>query len=234
MKKITASFVLAGLLGCFGSAQAGMIASTKTVALTETDWDEILSFKKFDTLLGILTSIDFLLSGTTSGIARAENKGTSASNLTLVISTNLILTRPDAKTIVIATPLFSEIFKVKKYDKVTDFAGTSGITTATQTATALNSATYSDEVDLLLFSGSGTIDLGLKTIGNSSAIGSGNITSDFSTSAGGYATVTYHYTDAPVAPAADAVIPEPASFAIMGLGLGLLGVTRRRRSINAA
>lgn len=233
MKKITVSLALASLLGCFGSAQAGVIASTKIVALTATDWDEILTFNKFDTLLGTLTSIDFLLSGTTSGVAKAENTGNVARDLILNISTKLLLTRPDTEIIVIATPLFSQIFKAKKYDNETDYAGKSGITTATQTATAVNSATYSKEIDLLLFSGSGTIDLGLSTLGNSSAVGSGNMASGFSTSAGGYATVTYHYTDAPVALAAHAVIPEPASFAIMGLGLGLLGVTRRR-SVNAA
>ena len=229
MKKITAALALTGLLG-FGSAQAGVITSTKSVALAPTDWAEILSFAKFDTSLGTLDSVEFFLSGTTSGVAQAEHKGPFARDITLNISTILTLTRPDATTLVVATPVFSEIFHATSFDGNKDFAGTSGITTATKTATGTNSITYTDISDLLLFSGSGTINLGLGTAGNSTATGSGNMTSDFTTSASGYATVTYHYTS-PIVPPAP--VPEPASFAVMGLGLGMLGLTRRRRSSKA-
>lgn len=228
MKKITGALLIAGLFGSVASAQASTISYTGSVPLTQTDWGPTaVSFAKFDTNLGTLTSILFDLTGTVSGIGNAENLA-SAANVTLTLGSTITLTRPDLSVLVVANPLFTTLFNFTAFDGGFDFAGSSGGSTGVQTNTNSASFTSISAGDLALFSSAipGFINLNLKALGASSAVGSGNLITQFSTQASGLGKVTYNYT-------ANAV-PEPASLGIMGLGLGVLGLTRRRRSVKAA
>jgi len=235
MKKITAALLIAGLFGSVASAQAGMISFSNSISLTQTNWGPTaISFNKFDTSLGMLTSVVFDLMGTVEGIGKAESLDAMPASVSLGFGSIITLSRPDATTLVVAHPLFSNNFSFSEFDGNINFGGTSGGTTGLQSATKSESLTSLSAGDFALFSGPGTILLNLKAIGTSSSEGSGNLITQFSTYASGLGKVTYNYNDKVTYNYNDNVVPEPATFAIMGLGLGFLALTRRRRTTKAA
>jgi hypothetical protein len=225
MKKTYAALALAAAFLPFASAQAATVSYTDNVALTTTNWIDTLSFSKFDTNLGTLTSIRFDLSGVVQGSGNAESLDSAASNVTLSLGSLLGLTRPDNSTLVVTNPVFSQTFSFSAFDGAINFGGTSGATTGSVSATGSNFFVSSSASDFALFSalGGGTINLGLNAVGASSGNGSGNLITQFNTAASGVAKVTYTYT----APTTD--VPEPASLALVCGGLGLLGAARRRK-----
>jgi hypothetical protein len=224
MKKTFAALALAAAFLPFASAQAATLSYSDNVALTTTNWANTLSFSKFDTSLGNLTSIRFDLSGVVQGSGNAESLDSSASTVTLTLGSLLGLTRPDNSTLVVTNPVFSQTFQFTAFDSAINFGGTSGGSTGAVSATGSNFFVSSNASDFALFSalGGGTINLGLNAIGASSGNGSGNLITQFNTAASGVAKVTYTYTPT-------AVVPEPASLALICGGLGLLGAARRRK-----
>ena len=223
MKKTFAALAAAAAFLPFASAQAGTLSYADSVALTTTNWANTLSFSKFDTSLGALTSIRFDLSGVVQGIGNAESLDSSASTVTLSLGSLLGLTRPDNSVLVVTNPVFSQTFNFSAFDNAINFAGTSGGSTGAVSATGANFFVSSSASDFALFSalGGGTINLGLNAVGASSGNGSGNLMTQFNTAASGKAKVTYTYTPT-------ATVPEPASLALIAGGLGLLGAARRR------
>ncbi|HAT30084.1 MAG TPA: hypothetical protein DCW29_04305 [Janthinobacterium sp.] len=66
--------------------------------------------------------------------------------------------------------------------------------------------------------------LGLNALGSSYASGAGNLITQFSTAAAGEVRVTYEYSVA-------AAVPEPDTYGMLLLGLGLVGCVARRKSL---
>ena len=223
LKKTFAALALAAALFPSAGAKAAVISFNNSIGVTETDWSEALRFNKFDTKLGTLNSIKFDLSGVVSGAGFAENRGSSATKVTLTLGSTIELTRPDGTTLVVANPVFDQIYSLGRYDRVLDFAGTSGIHTGEVQASRAESFLSSSASDFALFSGKGFIELGLSALGTSFAKGPGNVTTGFDTFASGAVQVSYDYT-----PFAE--VPEPATLATLLAGLGLIGAVRRRRS----
>jgi len=224
MKKTYAALALAAAFLPFSSSQAATLSYADSVALTTTNWSNTLSFSKFDTSLGTLTSIRFDLSGVVQGVGNAESMDSSPSTVTLTLGSLLGLTRPDSSTLVVTNPVFSQTFNFTAFDNAINFGGTSGGTTGTVSASGSNFFVSSSASDFALFSalGGGTINLGLNAVGASNGSGSGNLITQFNTAASGVARVTYTYS-----PTVD--VPEPASLALICGGLGLLGAARRRK-----
>lgn len=225
MKKTFAALALTAALIPFSSAHAGTISYTATKNLATTNWTDVLSFKKFDTALGKLTSITFDLTGLVEGAGQAESKDTAESSVTLSLESQLTLTRPDGTKLVVTNPVFERIFNFTAFDGTEDYSGTSGGSTGTVSAEATESFTSATSADIALFSALGDSDivLGLKAVGKSSGNGSGNLVTQFNTAASGKAVVTYTYTPTPTVD-----VPEPATIATFLLGLGLAGAARRR------
>ena len=227
MKKTLAALAATAAFLPFASAQASTLSYSDSIALATTNWSNTLSFSKFDTSLGNLTSIRFDLSGVVQGNGNAESLDATASTVTLSLGSLLGLTRPDNSTLVVTNPVFSQTFNFSAFDGSINFDGTSGGSTGSVSASGANFFVSSSASDLALFSalGGGTINLGLNAVGASSGNGSGNLLTQFSTAASGVAKVTYTYTAK--TPSTD--VPEPASLALICGGLGLLGAARRRK-----
>lgn len=223
IKKLTAALALTAVFGT--SAQAAVLQFEAGKALTTTNWTDALSIGKFDSSLGDLTSIKFLLTGNVAGIGKGESLDAGASNVTLSLASTLTLKRPDGSTVVVANPLFSTSYAFSSFDGTIDFGGTSGASTGTVFSSASNSFTSTSISDFALFSalGGGNIVLDLGAVGTSGATGAGNLITQFNTSAGADVTVIYEYT-------AVTAVPEPETYGMVLLGLGLVGSLARRRA----
>lgn len=224
LKKTFAALALAATLISFTGAQAATISYSDAKALKKTNWTSTLNFGKFDTSLGTLNSIRFDLSGLVQGTGMAESDDEDATTVNLSLGSILKLSRPDGTQLVLSNPVFSKVFEFSAGDGNVDFAGTSGGSTGLVNASAAEFFVSTSSSDFALFSalGGGTINLGLKATGASSATGAGNLATIFQTFAAGTVNVTYDYT--PFA----AEVPEPASLAMILGGLGLMGLSRRR------
>lgn len=221
MKKTFVAAALTGMLA-MASAQAETITFTADRAVGTTDWVSLLSLQKFNTALGTLNSITFNLSGVVQGVGSAESLDSDATNVVLSLGSAIILSRPNGSTVTAVNPTYTQSFNFADFDGDIDFAGASGGTTGLRLASSTSSFTSSSASDFALFSsnGGGLINLGIAATGAADATGSGNLVTEFATSAGARVSVTYIY----------APVPEPETYAMMLAGVGLLALVRRRQS----
>lgn len=231
MKKISHALLLAGLFSAASAnAALSVVEFDATKALTNTNWtDNSFAIGQFDTNLGTLNSIRFVLTGNIAGIGKAESLDSGLSDIDLSLSSKLTLSRPGGSTLVVTTPVFSITYEnVASYDGLTDYAGASGVNTGLVTATSSNFIDSTSSTDFALFSaaGGGSLNLALKASGTSFGSGSGNLATLFSTQAGANVKVIYSYTAAPV--------PEPETYGMMLAGLGMIGLLARRRAAKKA
>lgn len=208
-------------LGTVSAADAATVLYTSNVQATQTtNYATSLGLQKFNPALGTLQSVKVTLFGNLSGSLRFESFDASPSTIVTNLSASLTLTRPDNSTLIVTIPAFSQTFNVAAFDGTFDWGGTSGFTSAAINASSSNAVVLTGATDLALFTGLGSLNSPLRAQGTSSATGSGNLVTQFTTKAGGYATVEYTF----------AAVPEPASWALMLGGFGLIGVALRRRS----
>lgn len=204
---------------------AATISFSDTVAVQPTNWSETASVNKFDPSLGTLTSVKFTLFGEVIGDASAESLDASPSQVTLEVEARITATGPGLPgDLGVVIPVTSVVENFTAFDGVNDFDGTSGasFTGLTGDDTVVN--VYNDAATLAFFTGLGTADINLTGEGTSSGSGSGNLITQFATSAGGTITVEYTFDDGDMAP-----IPLPAGAPLLLGALAGLYLVRRRR-----
>lgn len=181
-----------------GAAFAGQVSFSDSVPVQTTDWTSSVTVSKFDPALGILTGVRIDLDGHIEGSIFFESQDPQPQVVTTNLTATIELTRPDASLIVSASPQVTHVDAVGAFDNLTDFGGSSGKTYGNQSQNVVQSHTSpAPRSDLPLFTGAsgnpGTIVLGVRAVGHSSATGSGNIIQGFQTFASALVTVTYFY-----------------------------------------
>lgn len=240
MPKLMAATLVAFTALTLSKAWATTITESASIPLTTTDWlasnsndpsgdppdFPALSFAKFNTALGTLTSVMVQLTGDVTGQVQLENMDTSRSHtVTGNLSAQIEVDGPAAiGPIVVVVPLASQSFTLGKYDGTLNYGGTSGVTAANLSANQSKTGAIQAQ-DFSYFEGPGSVSLDVAATGVSTATGSGNVSSQFATNADAAVLVTYTYTIAdPPAP-----VSEPPALPLLGAGvLGLAGIVRRR------
>lgn len=238
-----AGMVLVGgnvLSGAAGGARAESlnfsVSRTATESSTFNDLalsTGVLGFQKFDAGLGTLMSVQVTLANTATdsvldlGIADGPNEEllsvTLNSNLQLAAGPSVLLSGSIFSTGLcqIFTPTVGDCALQVGNNNLSGFTG--------------NPVTLSSAGDLAAFTGAGTIDfsVAVTTLNLSPYQQSGDGPWGVATWSGvvawaGSVTVSYDYEPAPP-PATDT--PEPTSLALLGTGLALAGLLRRRRKV---
>lgn len=217
MKKILA--VLGALSA--GSASAAIVSFSDSHGLATTNWNETLVLQQFDGSLGNLNSVTLVYGGNISTLFRVESLDTTPTTVTTNASASLVFGGPIGDTVSIGG---TTAHALGAYDGITDFGGSSG--------GVFGPVLASDNDSLVLLSGlagfigSGSFGINVVATGLSSVSGSGNLLSQINTEALAEITVSYDYTPAVTG------IPEPASLALVGLGLmGVAAARHRRRQV---
>lgn len=218
--------VIAGLAGGIAPSSAAVISFSDTIPTAPTNWAGAFSVSQFNPTLGTLTSVQYTLTGTVDGSAAYENTAPTAEDITLNLSAEINVDTPGGGSIAVTvTPLATVTESATAFDTVFDFDGTSGSTLGGLTDTDTASATL--VTGLAPFIGLGNIILAAEAVANSNGSGSGNLITQFTSSANATLMIEYFYDLLPPPPS----VPEPMSMSLIGAGLlGLGGLMRRKKA----
>lgn len=217
--------IIARSLGCFGlaaalvlgtqAARADTIAYSDSLPLTPTDFTQPLSVPRFDPALGTLDRVTVTLTGRVEGSHRFESLDPMPVNVTMTHHAVIALRRPDLTALVASMPDVSSTTATTAFDGGIDFAGGSGRTLSSLMSESANSVTLLPAGgELVLFTGPGDVVLPVTAVATGMGSGSGNLITQFSTSASAHIVVAYDFT-----PAATSA-PEPSTLVLLGVGIG--------------
>lgn len=222
MRKMWMVPAIAGLMltGILSGASAATVSFSDTIAEQSTNWTSNFVLPYFDSNLGTLDSITFLLSGVGDVDAGIESLDAAPSTITASYLITLVTGVPASLTLAMTD---SGAFSATAFDGTVDFAGTSGthllahLTGSTSNTLLSGLGAYENP------GGVGTYSIGATASGGSTFSGAGNLISLIQTQAGATIEVTYSYHTQDV--------PEPGALAMVGIGLlSGVAVLRRRRS----
>ena len=195
MKTLTGSLLVLALAGTASAqAQTQTQCCTDSIPLQSTNWAGSVSIPKFNPNLGTLQSITYTLTGRVEGSTRVESLDAAPSLVTTSLQADITLTRPDLTVLVVTTPLAQFVDNFTAFDGVIDFDGTSGEARLNIVTQDQDQAVSPPPVsDLALFTGAGNIVLPIAASGASTAVGSGNLITQFLTQAAATVEVCYTY-----------------------------------------
>lgn len=204
--------LLALALIAAGTVQAGVITQSAALNLETTEIHQVFNINKFDATLGTLTGVSVTLNGEALSTVTLLNTAAQAQRFGFVSDLTLFLDGAGLSQ-TLALNLFTFPPTVLPVGVLTDLG----------TANPTGSLTFSAS-DLSQFIGTGTTSFTCESlVVNTQSGGGGNIRVTQATQAGCGLSVAYTY-DTPSNPT-----PEPASMALVGLGmLGLAAVRRRK------
>jgi|GEM_PF-2528123 len=180
------------------AALLATVSFSDTIAVTPTNWSDVVELPKFDPTLGTLTSIEFVLDGAVEGSAKYESLDSSPATILLELKAEIELLRPDNTLIVGVIPGVEETDSATAFDLAIDFDGTSGGTFDNLDGNVTSGPTVlMTPADIAFFTdiagGGNTITLPVVTDARSSGSGAGNLITQFSTNAGATVTVIYEF-----------------------------------------
>lgn len=231
-------WLMAALCLATESGKTATITQFQNISTQETNWTENLSFTQFDPALGTLNSILFSLTGGIEARIGFENIKGPTSTVTSSAAATITVRDPISNVVLVQVIPANTITDVLTgFDLNFNYGGTSGRNYGYQpgdllfvtvgpdlgarTATATTSVSHSP---LSSFIGTGQVLVPVTAINLTTVTGTGgSINSTFDTLAEAELTLIYDYTAAPI------VVPEPATSALAGLSLVILGAAWRKR-----
>jgi hypothetical protein len=175
-------------------ASAGQLSYSDSVTLRPTDWQESLTWPKFDPALGNLLSVTFTVAAHIEGSAAFESEDALPATVLMTFSNVVRVFRPDLTELLSAAPVLVTSDNVTASDGVRDFGGTSGKTYAPIVQDEVATLTIQPgSADFDLFLGPGNITLSSEAFGESTGTGAGNLLLAFTSSASTVVTVTYDF-----------------------------------------
>lgn len=210
--------LLALALIAAGTAQADVISYSASQPLETTEINQVFSINQFDATLGTLTSVAITLNGEALSSATLLNNAANGQRFSFSSTLNLFLSITGAPD-----PLLSLSLNLFNFPSTTLPVGAlQDLGTVTPSDSLTINAT-----DLSAFIGTGSTSFTCESqVANTQSGGGGNIVVTQNTKAGCGLDVVYTY-DVPTPPGK---VPEPASMALVGLGmLGLAAVRRHRK-----
>ena len=243
ISKLLSGLAGAGLLTCVGVAQATTISQSVTFGPGPTDFlGTTQNLNLFNTALGTLNSVTFTstfgftsnitvsnqAAGTSTGSVNTESASGFSSGVSAVNAILAAYVDTAGDVLVGGDELNPAAFDLRGTTRAYSLASGSSTTLLSNAATqTVAPGPDTAAADLAAFSkaGGGSFDVSFETItGTNLNNRGGNTTSSQQTTATGTFGVVYDYTAPPT------TLLEPASIALMGVGLTGMTLLRRRRA----
>lgn len=206
-------------------AQAGLISFDDSHTASTTDWFDTLTVSQFDASLGNLDSVEITFSASMLSDLLLINNDAAAQRTSGNVSVQTYGTFLGLGDLGILLGASSGRQNLDASDGAAGGSdeysalGLTGADAITVTIDATNA-------DFLSFIGTGDISTtDLEAEGGFGATGGGNIIAEANTTAGASLNVRYNYTETTTS------VSEPASLAILGLGLLGFGLRRKQKSL---
>lgn len=209
-------FVVASIAA--GTASAAVQTFTATTPISPADFTSQLTLNKFDTSLGHLDSITFWIDGSaTTDLTLTNTKGGKTPDVN--ITTKLSLTLPGASGVV-ATPTVSTVHfnSLLAKNETKTVSGTAALSSGVISIDAAYFSLFEgNSHDTLL----APMTLSAKSLESNAT----NITISKVTSGKATAHISYNYTVA--------AVPEPTTYGMLLLGMGVVAFAAKRKSRSA-
>ena len=215
--------VIALTVSLTGTARADVISFSDSYAPgAASSWSHVFSLSRFDSSLGSLNAVTFNYGLGLSGSFRLENLEARPVTLLAQTGANLVFYGPVSRSI---SAYASASEAVGAFDGVADYGGVSGALIGPVTANNSNSVGPLAALADLIGVGRFTIDA--QAFGSPTARGDGQLAADIVTEITGWISVSYDYTPTVRG------LPEPATMALVGIGVLGMGGLRRRHVAGA-